>query len=301
MPQQCPHCGQSIRFGAKFCPGCGHSVASISSGGGQAPPISQTRNVVRIMSFGEILGSSVRLFVRYFFRLLLASLVGYAVWALATILIGVVLAIPLSLAEIANPWLNVLTKGLAVLLIILPTAIISAPLTLAVSSLVVADRLSYSGLVAGVFSRRLVHLLLTVALQSLLILLGCLLIIPGIYLTVVFSMTPAAVMLEDQVGWAALRRSRELVYGYWFKTFGLLLASLLIPIGIIGAMLLIITVRNVGGLIVPVVLLLTMIALPCFSAVVQVLLYYDLRSRRGNFSVITLATTPTVQLIYERI
>lgn len=145
------------------------------------------------------------------------------------------------------------------------------------------------------------HLLLTVALQSLLILLGCLLIIPGIYLTVVFSMTPAAVMLEDQVGWAALRRSRELVYGYWFKTFGLLLASLLIPIGIIGAMLLIITVRNVGGLIVPVVLLLTMIALPCFSAVVQVLLYYDLRSRRGNFSVITLATTPTVQLIYERI
>jgi len=253
------------------------------------------------MSFGEILGSSVRLFVRYFFRLLLASLVGYAVWALATILIGVVLAIPLSLAEIANPWLNVLTKGLAVLLIILPTAIISAPLTLAVSSLVVADRLSYSGLVAGVFSRRLVHLLLTLALQSLLILLGCLLIIPGIYLTVVFSMTPAAVMLEDQVGWAALRRSRELVYGYWFKTFGLLLASLLIPIGIIGAMLLIITVRNVGGLIVPVVLLLTMIALPCFSAVVQVLLYYDLRSRRGNFSVITLATTPTVQLIYERI
>ena len=301
MLHQCPYCARSIRLGAKFCPGCGRSVASISPGGGQAPPISQTKNVVRIMGFGEILGSSVRLFVRYFFRLLLASLIGYAVWALTIILIGAVFVAPLLRIESANPLLNMLRIVLVTLLIGLPSAIISAPLTLAVSSLVVAGRLSYTSIVASIFGRRLVYLLLTVGLQSLLVLLGSLLIIPGIYLAVVFSMTPAAVMLEDRVGWAALRRSRELVHRYWFKTFGLLLSSLLIPLGIFVGIFLAAGASGADELITRVVVLLAIIILPCFSAVVQILLYYDLRSRQGNFNVTTLATMPTVQLIYERI
>lgn len=305
MPQQCPHCAHPVRFGAKFCPGCGRSVAAGPSHVGQAPPSTSTWDVVRIMSFGEILSSSVHLFVRHFFRLSLASLVGYAVWALALILILVVLVFPLLLVESADPLLNTLKIVLVGLLIGLPTAIISAPLTLAVSSLAVANRLSYANLFASFFGRRLLHLLLTVALQSLLVFLGSLLIVPGIYLAVAFSMTPAAVMLEDCVGWAALRRSRGLVHGYWFKTFGLLLFSLLIPTSIclfvIVALFLSTNASRVGELIAIVVLLLTIIALPCFSAVVQILLYYDLRSRRGNFSINTLATVPTVQLIYERI
>lgn len=302
MPQHCPQCGHPARTGAKFCAGCGRPFSPVLQGGNQAPQISQTRDVVRIMGFWEILIGSARLFVRYFFRLLLASLVGYSVWALLTIVTGSVLLLPVILTEGNSSPL--LIPGL--LLIVLPIAIINAPLTLAVSSLVVADRFKMANLVASFFSRRLFFLLLTVGLQSLLVFLGSLLlIVPGIYLAVSFSMTPATVMIEDRVGWGALQRSRDLVRGYWWKTFGLLVMSMAIPLTIfllvISALVPVANEGSLGAFIFIGVLFLSTVALPIFAAVVQVLLYYDLRSRRGNFSAKSLMTVPTVRLIFERI
>lgn len=302
MPQHCPQCGHPARTGAKFCAGCGLPFAPFLQSGNQAPQVSQTRDVVRIMGFWEILIGSVRLFVRYFFRLLLASLVGYSVWALTTIVIGSVLVVPVILTEGTSSPLLIP----ALLLTILPIAIVNAPLTLAVSSLVVADRFKMASLVASFFSRRLFFLLLTVGLQSLLVFLGSLLlIVPGIYLSVIFCMTPATVMLEDRVGWRALQRSRDLVRGYWWKTFGLLLVSLAIPLGtfllIISATIPVASEGSTGAFLFIGVLFLSTVALPCFAAVVQVLLYYDLRSRRGNFSAKSLMTVPTLRLIFERI
>lgn len=303
MHQQCPQCGHPARPGAKFCSKCGQPLSSVAPASDQPLELSATNDVVRAMSAGEILASSWRLFRRYWLRLLLASLVGYALYLIMTIVLLVVLVAPiLWIADTGNP----LAYALAALVIGLPVAIVNAPLTLAVSSLVLAGRVSYANLWASVFGRRLVFLLLTVALQSLLVFLGSLLlIIPGIYLAVAFSMTPAVVMLEERAGWAALRRSRDLVRGYWWKTLGLLLVSLLIPVAVfvaaMAAVVLFLGGSNTGQLILVALLLLLTVAAPCFAAVVQVLLYYDLRSRRGNFSVKTLLTIPTLRPIFERI
>lgn len=304
MFQQCPHCGHSVRPGAKYCANCGRPIALISSDSNQALQISQTRDVVRVMGFWEILIRSVHLFIRYFFRLFCASLVGYAVWALVTVIIGMALVVPVIILpeNAAFPLLQVAV----LLLMALPMAIVNAPLTLAVSSLVVADHVKMANLVASFFSRRLFFLLITIALQSLLVFFGTLLLIlPGIYLAVIFSMTPSTVMLEDQVGWRALQRSRDLVRGHWWKTLGLLLVSLAVPLGIfllvIGALIPVANGGNLGAILFIGALFLISVSLPCFAAVVQVLLYYDLRSRRGNFSAKSLMTVPTVRLIFERI
>ncbi len=301
MSQHCPQCGHPARPGAKYCASCGRPVAMVSHDGNHALQISQTRDVVRIMGFWEILISSTRLFIRYFFRLFLASLVGYAVWALTTMIIYAALVGPLIQTQGADSPLLIP----ALLLVVLPVAIINAPLMLAVSSLVVADHFKMANLVASFFGRRLFFLLLTVALQSLLVFLGSLLIIPGIYLAVAFYMTPATVMLEDRGGWGALRRSRDLVRGYWWKTFGLLSVSMSIPLMIcllvVSALIPVASEGSLGTFIFIGVLFLSTVALPIFAAVVQVLLYYDLRSRRGNFSAQSLMTVPTVRLIFERI
>lgn len=304
---QCPRCGIPARSGARFCANCGTPVVNASSVGAKDLQLSQTRDVVRIMSLGEILTGSVRLFFRYFLRLFLASLIGYAIWALITIVLFVAVVIPVHMLAVTteNAVDDVVVVALGVLILSVPVALINAPLTLAVSSIVLTGRYSFGNLVANMFSRHLINLLLTVALQGILVFIGSLLIIPGIYLAIAFSMSPATVMLEDRAGLGALRRSRDLVRGYWWKTFGLMLMAFLIPVFGFVLLATAVTYFATGVSIAPYVLvgllLLCTVAFPCFAAVVQVLLYYDLRSRRGNFSAKTLLTIPTLRPIYERI
>jgi len=60
-----------------------------------------------------------------------------------------------------------------------------------------------------------------VVLAALGILLGAILIVPGIYLFVRWYFVPQAVVLERTRGAAALRASGRLVEGAWWRTFGL--------------------------------------------------------------------------------
>jgi hypothetical protein len=71
-----------------------------------------------------------------------------------------------------------------------------------------------------------------VVLAALGIALGFLaLIIPGVYLAVRWYFVPQAVVIDGARGPAALTRSSELVQGFWWRTFGLvLLANLAIAI-----------------------------------------------------------------------
>ena len=56
-----------------------------------------------------------------------------------------------------------------------------------------------------------------------------LLVIPGIYLAVRWFFVPQAVVVENARGPAALRRSRELTSGTWWRTFGIILLANLRP------------------------------------------------------------------------
>jgi hypothetical protein len=67
-----------------------------------------------------------------------------------------------------------------------------------------------------------------------------LIIVPGIYLLVVWAVAVPVLMFEGRGGWGALSRSRELVNGHWWSTFGALLLGLLCIVGagiLVGAIL----------------------------------------------------------------
>jgi hypothetical protein len=61
-----------------------------------------------------------------------------------------------------------------------------------------------------------------VLLAALGILVGAILIVPGVYFFVRWYFVPQTVVLEDAHGTAALRGSSRLVEGFWWRTFGLI-------------------------------------------------------------------------------
>ena len=125
-----------------------------------------------------------------------------------------------------------------------------------------------------------------VAMAAIGIALGLLaLIVPGIFLAVRWFFVPQAVVVEGARGAGALRRSGELVQGFWWRTFGLVLLAN-IAIAIPGVVLLApfagiaeSTDRAAWELVGAAVA--TSVTAP-FVALFATLLYYDLRARRGR-------------------
>lgn len=110
------------------------------------------------------------------------------------------------------------------------------------------------------------------------------LIVPGVYLAVRWFFVPQTVVIEGARGTAALSRSGQLVQGYWWRTFGLVLLAN-VAIAVPGFILLApftgiaeSSDRAVWALVGSAVT--TSITTP-FVALYSTLLYYDLLARRG--------------------
>jgi hypothetical protein len=117
------------------------------------------------------------------------------------------------------------------------------------------------------------------------------LVIPGIYLYIALSLAFAAYIVEGRSGAAALRRSRELVRGRWWPTFGALaiygvigglvnyaLPSLLESLEqgtTIGVTTYIVLLRLVSGV--------CWVLVAPFGAAVAMVIYFDLRVRKEGF------------------
>ena len=109
------------------------------------------------------------------------------------------------------------------------------------------------------------------------------LIIPGVYLAVRWYFVPQAVVIEGARGPAALTRSSQIVQGFWWRTFGLVVLAnlaiaipslvLLAPFTAIAAS----TDESVWALVGTI--LTTAVTTP-FVALYSTLLYYDLLTRR---------------------
>jgi len=109
------------------------------------------------------------------------------------------------------------------------------------------------------------------------------LIIPGVYLAVRWYFVPQAVVIEGARGPAALTRSSQIVQGFWWRTFGLVVMAnlaiaipslvLLAPFTAIAAS----TDESVWALVGTI--LTTAVTTP-FVALYSTLLYYDLLTRR---------------------
>jgi hypothetical protein len=122
-----------------------------------------------------------------------------------------------------------------------------------------------------------------VLLAALGILLGAVLIVPGIYLFVRWYFVPQNVVIEGAHGTAALRASSRLVEGVWWRTFGLVLLVnvLAIVVGILLAAPFTAeadsTDRALWAMAGEIVA--SSVVQP-FGALFSTLLYFDLRARR---------------------
>jgi hypothetical protein len=116
-----------------------------------------------------------------------------------------------------------------------------------------------------------------------------LLIVPGVWALVALTVSVPVLMFEGLTGLAAMQRSRQLVSGFWWSTFGRLICAyiiytvvLLVLITIVGAV-----INGAAGSSVTFFLLLgtiagvigAVVATPFISAVVAVI-YIDLRVRK---------------------
>jgi hypothetical protein len=143
------------------------------------------------------------------------------------------------------------------------------------------------------------HSLLWVLLLSLLgAALGAVLcVLPGVYLWVSWALALPVLLTEDVRGRRALGRSRSLVRGTWWRTFGLLLVGLLLA-GIANALILGVSSPlvdrigrdSVSGVIVTVIFATAGAALTQpFAAAFVGILYFDLRVRKEGFDLQLLA------------
>jgi hypothetical protein len=111
------------------------------------------------------------------------------------------------------------------------------------------------------------------------------LIIPGVYLAVRWFFVPQTVVIDGAQGPAALTRSGEVVQGFWWRTFGLVIVvnlAVALPALILSAPFTAIAdstdraVWSLGGTIVA-----ESVTAP-FAALFSTFLYYDLLARRGG-------------------
>jgi hypothetical protein len=121
-----------------------------------------------------------------------------------------------------------------------------------------------------------------IVLAAIGIVLGLLLVVPGVYLFIRWYVVPQAVVIEGARGPAALVRSGELTRGRWWRTFGIFALAYLATL--IPGLLLITplaavaesTDRAVWSLVGTIA---TETVTAPFLALVSTLLYYDLRAR----------------------
>jgi hypothetical protein len=102
-----------------------------------------------------------------------------------------------------------------------------------------------------------------------------LLIIPGIILLVMFSVSVPAVVVEGARGTDAMRRSWELVKGHFWHVLGVVLVTAIIT-GVIGSLIGAIGGKTVIGALFDII---ARVLTAPFTALVTVLLYLDLRAR----------------------
>jgi hypothetical protein len=177
------------------------------------------------------------------------------------------------------------------------TTLATAACFRAVSGVYLGEKPTIGGSLEFAASRVLPLLLLAVLFGLGLIPAFILLVIPGIWLSVAWSLSYPALLHEGLRPTKALGRSFKLVQGRWWATFGALVVMyVLVAVisGILGAVLGATLIASTDNQSVAAVLytiiktLSSMITLPLFAAVLTVL-YFDLRVRKEGFDLGLLA------------
>ncbi len=225
---------------------------------------------IRPLSFAEILDRAFRVFRDHF-----SVLVG----------ISAVLWLPYG-AILAVGNTSRVVSGIAELAFFLLLPVMSVALTAAVAN-VYLDRPITVGDAYRSIRVILTPIVGTYLLLYLLVTLGFIaLIIPGIYLLNCWSLAAPVMIVEHRFGMTALRRSRQLVTGVWWRTFGIFIVAGLITGVPAGVLQLFWSFIPVFG---PILTAGTSAIATSYSLVVLVIYYFDRRCRTEDFDLRFLA------------
>lgn len=225
---------------------------------------------IRPLSFAEILDRAFRVFRDHF-----SALVG----------ISAVLWLPYG-AILAEGNTSHVVSGIAELAFFLLLPVMSVALTAAVAN-VYLDRPITVGDAYRSIRVILTPIVGTYLLLYLLVILGFVaLVIPGIYLLNCWSLAAPVMIVEHRFGMTALRRSRQLVTGAWWRTFGIFFVASLIAEVPAGVLQLFWSYIPVFG---PILTAGTSAIATSYSLVVLVIYYFDRRCRTEDFDLRFLA------------
>lgn len=243
-------------------------------------------------SLGDILSAALQIYRKNAAQLLLiVAVVTIPLSILSYLLADVVFAADSKTVTIGNQSIKVteprsffvfllaLLVSLAIGVII--TAILQAAILRAAAQATIGDPVdveaSYRWGLARFGSVLLVSILVGLAVG-----IGfLLLIIPGIILLVMFSVSVPAVVVENRRGTDAMRRSWELVSHHFWHVLGVILVAAILA-GIVSG--LVSAIGGSNGLLRAIFQAIAQIITAPFTALVSILLYLDLRARRENLT-----------------
>jgi hypothetical protein len=127
-------------------------------------------------------------------------------------------------------------------------------------------------------------------------LLGC--VVPGVYLYFSWIVAVPVLLLEDRRGWAALRRSRELVRGRWWPVFVCIIVTIFLTTIITAALQGVLLAVIIGShsatttvIASSLASIISAVLVTPFTASVIAVVYFDLRVRKEGFDLALLART----------
>jgi len=178
----------------------------------------------------------------------------------------------------------ILVGVLTIILILVLTPLLSASITDAVGHVYLERSTTPGRSIRAAFSC-LISVLLTQWLGSLFIFLGFLLLVfPGVYLMFAYFVIVPVVVLENEAGWTALKRSNELMKGS--KTMAFVLSFL---VGIISSGINMIGAAFQVPMISAIILTLGTTVLTVYLTIAVTVLYFHCRSKTENFDLQLLA------------
>jgi hypothetical protein len=225
---------------------------------------------IRPLSFAEILDRAFRVFRDHF-----SVLVG----------ISAVLWLPYG-AILAVGNASRVVSGIAGIAFSLLFPVMSVALVAAVANVYLDRPISVAD------SYRSIRVILTPIIGTylllyLLVALGFIaLVIPGIYLLICWNLVAPTMIVEHRFGMTALRRSRQLVTGVWWRTFGILIVAGLIAGVPAGVLQLFWSFIPVFG---PILTAGTKAIASSYGLAVLVIYYFDRRCRIEDFDLRFLA------------
>ena len=258
---------------------------------------------LRPLGVGEMVDAAIKLYLRHASTLLQLT----AIVLVPVTLIGLILQLAAMPDELVRPGGEIPSDELAGFIVVAILSLLLGFLAtlLATGACFRAVSEAYLGRTPEVRSslsfaaRKLPSLILASIVVSIMVVVGFLaFIVPGIYLAVAFAVVIPVLLFEGVPTGSALRRSRDLVQGLWWPTFGTVLVGVILIPFIVGIIVTVvfgiilaagaesaganIVLDTIGGLIS------SLITTPLQAAVLTVL-YFDLRVRKEGFDLQLLA------------